>query len=302
MKTTTNHIQALCYGEILWDVLPGGAQAGGAPLNVAYHLNKLGVHTGLISKVGDDVRGQQLRGLLDQWGIGGDLIQTDLEYTTSEVLVTLNSNKEATYDILYPVAWDFIAVNGPMKKELQTAGYLIYGSLSSRNQTSRETLAELLNNPIIKVLDINLREPYVNKQDLESLLSMADIVKFNTDELKRISFMFGGFYQAEQDKVDFIRDTFQIREILVTKGGSGATGYREAGIFHAKGPKITVTDTVGSGDAFLAAFIAGHYNDHDGQTIINNAVAMGAFTATLKGGCPDYSKVDLENFKAQIIN
>jgi len=298
MMNTTINIQAICYGEILWDVLPGGEQPGGAPLNVAYHLNKLGLPTGLISKVGNDEPGRRLCGLIDQWGIGNSLVQTDQRYHTSEVLVTLSSNREATYDILYPVAWDFITFNEHIENQLKTAGYLVYGSLSSRNQTSRETLATLLDYPITKVLDINLREPYVNKNDLEGLLSKADIVKFNEAELKRISSMFGGGYQREEDMVDFIRDTFSISEVLVTNGSAGASSYSIGGTFYAKGPKITVTDTVGSGDAFLAAFILGHHNKYDGQTNINNAVAMGAFTATLKGGCPDYSLADLEGFKA----
>ncbi|MDN3549178.1 carbohydrate kinase family protein [Mucilaginibacter aquaedulcis] len=301
MKATTD-IQALCYGEILWDVLPCGAQPGGAPLNVAYHLNKLGLPTGLISKVGDDEAGRKLCGLLDEWGIGSNLVQTDQRYNTSEVLVTLNSEKEATYDILYPVAWDFIAGNDHIYAQIKTTGYLVYGSLSSRNKTSRETLATLLDHQITKVLDINLREPYVNKHDLEGLLSKADIVKFNEEELKRISSMFGGRYHIEMDMVDFIRDTFQISELLVTKGSAGATAYSEGGTFNARGSKITVADTVGSGDAFLAAFILGKHNKYDEQTAINNAVAMGAFTATLKGGCPDYSPADFENFKSRIIN
>ena len=59
MNTEVNTLTpAICYGEILWDVLPDGPQPGGAPLNVAYHLNKLGMATSLVSKIGDDVNGR----------------------------------------------------------------------------------------------------------------------------------------------------------------------------------------------------------------------------------------------------
>mgnify|MGYP006185682597 CR=1 FL=1 len=47
----------VAVGEILWDVLPDGAMPGGAPLNVAYHLNKLGLPTSIISKIGNDEKG-----------------------------------------------------------------------------------------------------------------------------------------------------------------------------------------------------------------------------------------------------
>ena len=52
-----NPSPAICFGEILWDVLPDGPQPGGAPLNVAYHLNKLGVDTSIVSRVGNDANG-----------------------------------------------------------------------------------------------------------------------------------------------------------------------------------------------------------------------------------------------------
>ncbi|MEO3405591.1 carbohydrate kinase [Mucilaginibacter sp. CAU 1740] len=297
----SQHAQVFCFGEILWDLLPGGAQPGGAPLNVAYHLNKLGVSSGIISKVGDDLAGLELLKLIKQWGIADALIQTDDEYATSEVLVKLNSNKEATYEILYPVAWDFISAGDYTDGQLNTADYFVYGSLSSRNKTTRETLLALLDNELCNVLDINLREPYVNKQTLQQLLMKAGIVKFNEAELTRINQLFGSNYITEHDKVNFIQDKFQISEVLVTKGGDGAMCYNLNEAYHAKGPKITVKDTVGSGDAFLAAFIAGKIAGDNTQNNINNAAAMGAFIATQKGGCPEYSRSEFENFKNQII-
>ncbi len=44
----------VCFGETLWDVLPDGKQPGGAPMNVAYHLGKLGKNPAVISRVGKD--------------------------------------------------------------------------------------------------------------------------------------------------------------------------------------------------------------------------------------------------------
>ena len=99
---------AICFGEVLWDMLPDGPQPGGAPLNVAYHLHKLGMRTNIISKIGNDAAGNRLLCLLQQWGIGIDLLQTDGRYATSEVLVTMNEAGEASYEIISPVAWDFI--------------------------------------------------------------------------------------------------------------------------------------------------------------------------------------------------
>ena len=51
-------MKALCFGEILWDVKDGTRTLGGAPLNVAGHISKLGGESYIISSVGDDELGQ----------------------------------------------------------------------------------------------------------------------------------------------------------------------------------------------------------------------------------------------------
>ncbi|HET7897882.1 MAG TPA: PfkB family carbohydrate kinase, partial [Flavisolibacter sp.] len=99
---------AVCFGEILWDVLPSGPKPGGAPMNVAYHLQKQGLQTALISRVGTDQRGEDLLAVLQQNSIATDFIQRDREHPTGVVNATVHENNEVTYEIVHPVAWDFI--------------------------------------------------------------------------------------------------------------------------------------------------------------------------------------------------
>lgn len=292
---------AVCYGEILWDVLPDGPQPGGAPLNVAYHLNKFGVHTGIISKIGNDNKGKSLIKLLDEWGISQRMIQVDDMYPTSEVIAKMSADNEVSYEIVFPVAWDFIIVNESIIKQVETAKYLIFGSLSSRNEVSRASLHTLFNTPAIKVLDVNLRPPYVNSDYLQALLKETDIVKFNQQELEMAQALFGGVFQNEYHQVKFIRERFEINEVIVTKGQYGASYYKGHEVYSATGTEIVVNDTIGSGDAFLAAFIANHHLNDSPQNLINNAVAMGAFVATKKGGCPEYELSEYTDFKHQLI-
>ena len=172
---------AICYGEILWDVLPDGPQPGGALLNVSYHLNKLGVPASLVSKIGNDASGQKLENLLDGWGIPKHLLQTDTKYPTSQVITKMNNGNEVSYEIVFPVAWDFINDSEHIITQLKPSTYLVYGSLASRNSVSRNTLFELLESDAIKVFDINLRPPFISRDLLDELLHKADIVKFNTN-------------------------------------------------------------------------------------------------------------------------
>ncbi len=139
-----NQTPVVCFGEILWDVLPDGLQPGGAPLNVAYHLKKLCVETSIVSRVGNDTNGQQLMQLLENWGIKKHLLQIDTEYPTSEVLAKMKNGNEVSYEIVFPVAWDFIQPSKNTNEQLNQSSYLIYGSLASRYETSRNTLFQLL--------------------------------------------------------------------------------------------------------------------------------------------------------------
>jgi fructokinase len=292
---------AICFGEILWDVLPDGPQPGGAPLNVAYHLNKLGLSTRIISKIGDDKNGEKLVHLLDNWGIDQTLLQRDAAYPTSEVIARIGAKNEVSYEIVFPVAWDFIDHQTEISNTINSSTYFVYGSLASRNELSRETLFKFLDSDSIKVLDINLRPPFFNKTLLAELMERADIIKFNEAELYMAQILFGGSLKNEAEQVKFIQERFNIPEVIVTKGEFGASYYKDEDSYHGWGPMIKVNDTIGSGDSFLAAFIANHQQGAAPKTIIKNAIGMGAFIATKKGGCPAYEIKDYQNFITQIF-
>ena len=297
METNTNIPDIFCFGEVLWDVLPDGARPGGAPLNVAYHLTRLGLNTGVISKVGEDGRGHELSALIDSWGVDSRFLQVDHGYDTSNVIANVNDSNEVSYEILFPVAWDFITPDKSIATMLTPSTYLVYGSLASRNDVTRNTLMGLLETDAIKVFDINLRPPHINKGLLKLLLSKADIVKFNTAELELMGHLLDENKGDEAHRVQFIQQEFSIKEVIVTHGAEGAAYYRDGIIYSVPGIPIQVADTIGSGDAFLAAFIANHKLNTAPQQILERAVAMGAFVATKKGGCPGYEITEYLQFR-----
>lgn len=295
-------ISAICFGEVLWDMLPDGPQPGGAPLNVAYHLSKLGIATGIMSKVGNDPQGEKLVHLLDNWSINKQFLQFDDKYNTGEVIAKMNNGNEVSYDILFPVAWDFIEEsNDEAISKLDPSSYFVYGSLASRNEVTRETLFKLLESDAIKVFDINLRPPFIGQDLLKALLEKADIVKFNQAELEMVQVLFRGSMGNEASQIRFIMERFGIKEVIITKGESGASYYKGVNAWHTWGNEVKVNDTIGSGDSFLATFLAGHYMNEEPEKILKNAIAMGAFIATKKGGCPEYLLSEYVNFKNEMF-
>src|SRR5665648_554382 len=144
MKIKNNQI--LCIGEILWDNLPSGAKPGGAPMNVALHLNRVGQQAAVASKVGNDKQGKKLLDFLEISGLNIDLVPVDETLPTSEVLVHLDANNNATYEICEPVAWDNLTLTDSLSKKAKESGLIIYGSLASRNAVSRNSILNLLEN------------------------------------------------------------------------------------------------------------------------------------------------------------
>lgn len=297
MNPSRDAVPVCCFGEILWDVLPDGPQPGGAPLNVTYHLEKLGVPAYLISRIGNDEDGTQLKQLMGQWGLRKDLLQTDATYHTGRVLARINEDKEVSYEIIFPVAWDFIEVLQDTTAAVEAADYVVYGSLAARHEVSRKSLFRLLDQATgKKVFDINLRPPFYQKDILEVLLSKADLLKVNQSELGTVIALFNSHSGTEEEQIGWLKKQFDISEIMITKGAAGASYYAEDGVYHTRRRMVEVCDTIGSGDAFLAAFLTAHSRGEAPNMILGKAAAMGAFIAGRKGGCPPYDVSEYQRF------
>jgi fructokinase len=293
MISSSLHPDVVCYGEILWDILPDQALPGGAPMNVAYHLKKLGVEPALITKVGKDGYGEKLVNLLTQIGIATDYVQLDEQQLTGLVYAKPNEYNEVTYDIVYPSAWDFIHWQEELANLVAQSKYFVYGSLTSRSEVSRDTLYQLLELGHTKVLDINLRPPHFNRTNIEYLLNKTDILKMNSSELELISGWYSGVKNSA-DRMRLLQDRFKIQTMIVTMGGEGALLLENGEINRHKGHKVQVVDTIGSGDAFLAGYLHQLIIHSSPDQALEFASNLGALIATYPGACPDYHTSEIK--------
>ena len=286
----------VCYGEILWDVLPDVKRPGGAPMNVAYHLQKLGIASKLVSSVGDDEQGQALLGFAKAIGLPTNTIQLTTTAATSEVLATVDEEHQVSYEIVFPVAWDFITWEESFTALLENSSALVYGSLASRHEQSAQTLSRMLQADCLKVFDVNLRAPHYNPETIHRLIAAADILKLNGEELEIISNWYDSDLGTEAERVQCIFDRFEVKELLLTKGASGASYYTRDRKLDSPAFKVTVKDTIGSGDSFLAAFLSKRLQNEAPEIALEYAVAMGAYITSQSGACPAYEKADFETF------
>lgn len=292
MENIQNH-KVVCFGEVLWDILPSGAVPGGAPMNVAYHLHKQDINPAVITSVGNDEKGKELLTIFSDYGICTDFFQIDDQHETGKVYAKQDENKDMVYDIVKPVAWDFIKWENRFADLVSHAEYFVFGSLASRNKESKNTLLHLLECAQIKALDVNLRPPHFDREIIEELLLKTDFLKLNEEELELISGWFSE-YKNINDSVKSIQDKFRIKNMVVTLGGNGAILYYNDKEYTHNGYKVNVVDTVGSGDAFLSGLIGKLMTNAEPAQALDFASRLGAFIATKKGACPEYNIEDVE--------
>lgn len=303
MDMNTNEIpNVICFGEVLWDNLPGGRQPGGAPMNVAYHLNKLGITSNLVSRLGNDENGTSLLEMLKILAIGTGYCQLDQVHKTSTVAVNIGLNDEVSYEIVFPVAWDFIASDPEILSLTSKADAFVFGSLAGRNEISRGTLNELLDVATYRVFDVNLRAPYYGKDYLDTLFKKTDLLKLNAQELTEVTSWYTDPCAQETQAVKLLQDKFGIKEVIVTKGSAGATFYTGEQAYHQPAYPVTVADTVGSGDSFLAAFLSERLKSSSIERSLEFAASLAAFVTTHSGACPAYQRSDIPNYFSSVAN
>ena len=293
MKFKNQHI--LCFGEMLWDRLPGGSKPGGAPMNVALHLKRFGFSPWFVSRVGDDDAGKALIRFLKQNGIKTRLVQRGKTLPTSEVLVHIDKKGNPTYEICEPVAWDNIAWTQTLSEKAQKAGVIIFGTLAARSEITRQTLLNLLNTNAYRILDVNLRPPYDRQDVVELLLSKCDFLKMSINELHVIAKWLRLTWYDEERQAREIADHYGLSGVCVTRGENGASLLTSDQVWvEHPGYRVTVADTVGAGDAFLAGLIYSFEQKKTPEEALTMACAAGAFVATREGATPDYSIQDLQ--------
>lgn len=241
------------FGEVLFDRFDDGVEIlGGAPFNVAWHLQAFQQAPLFISRVGQDQAGAKIQAAMQTWGMSQAALQIDSQYPTGAVEITLN-NGEPEYQILANQAYDFIDNRALPSFDC----FLLYhGSLAARQPVSRNALQCLMNRHQGKVfIDINLRRPWWNQALVAELLTQANWVKLNHHELQQL--------QADGDsleaKMRLFIERYQLDVLVVTLGEQGAWAIDGHGELLKVQPDShqVVVDTVGAGDAFASVLLLG---------------------------------------------
>ncbi len=272
------------FGEVLFDRFPdGSAVLGGAPFNVAWNLQALGLPPIFISRIGVDDLGRRIVAAMEGWGLDTVGLQRDRRQPTGTVEITLEDG-EPRFDIAPACAYDFIEAD-----ELPRAGadaVLYHGSLALRTPVPHlalKRLRELAGGGTL--VDVNLRAPWWERADVLSLLHGARWAKLNDDELAKL-------VPREPDRerrAAHLLAQAGLECLVITLGADGAVVHGREGWAHRVPPPRPgeVKDTVGAGDAFSSVVMLGLARGWPWQVTLERAQNLASAVVGLRGATTD---------------
>lgn len=277
------------FGEVLFDCFEDGhAVLGGAPFNVAWHLQGFGMEPLLVSRVGDDEQGAQVTAAMEAWGMETSAIQRDPERPTGSVRISVSPAGQPAFDIVPDQAYDHIdaaealAVLGDERWNL-----LYHGSLVTRGEPARLALASLrehLDAP--RFLDVNLRSPWWERSAVLNALSGATWAKLNDLELREL----GGEPSGEtlETRAGRFRKQLGLEMLILTLGHEGALLLTKDAILHSRPERVEdAADSVGAGDAFSAVCILGFSLGWPLRYTLRRAVDFAGAICGIRGAVTD---------------
>jgi fructokinase len=280
-------LSTFIFGEVLFDHFPEKQVLGGAPFNVAWHLQGFGDEPLFISRVGDDARGREVRELMTAWGLDQRGLQTDPDHSTGVVEVSLTQG-QPSYEIKANQAYDFVEMAPVLAitKELGPPQLFYHGSLALRHITNQSIWQELrAHTPAEIFVDLNLRRPWWNRELWPQLLNSCRYLKLNHEELAILA---GRDLSAQDDLAEAALQLiaqYKIEQVWVTRAEEGALVQPKDAEYAwvPAQPVGEMQDTVGAGDAFSAVVLHGLLQGWQTKDLLRRAVSFAAELCGYRG-------------------
>ena len=289
----SKRLKIVSIGEILWDVFDDAERLGGAALNFAVHAARLNHDVCFVSAVGDDERGRLALGQAAEIGLETRYIGTVAGRPTGIVTVTVDGAGQPSFVIHRPAAYDYAEISPGAMNELSSPqpDWIYFGTLYQMNPQAKALTLRLLDaNPrVSRFYDVNLRREAYTSDLVQEFLKRASAVKLNDIEMKAIGEMIA---LPLSDVEEFCRKAAALygwSAVCVTQGADGCSLLVGSEFVRSRGYSVQVADTVGSGDAFAAAFVHGLGNGWEPSRVADFANRVGALVASRPGGTPPWN-------------
>jgi fructokinase len=293
---TPSSVGIVGLGEVLWDLLPAGRQLGGAPFNFAFHCHRLGHAAAVVSRVGADGMGRDIRQAVRAAGLSDAWVQEDAKHPTGTVTVEVDARGQPAFHITPDVAYDHLAWDDRLTALFGQAQAVCFGTLVQRHPAARDTVGRALraaSNALV-VYDVNLRQHYYSREVVEASLAASRWVKLNDDELRVLRGLLGLRGETTSALLADLRRRHGLELAALTRGADGCLLQTDDEEIAVPGVAVTVVDTVGAGDAFTAGLVAYVLEGRPLADAAAFANRLAAHVAAAAGGTPliDRREVD----------
>jgi len=284
MSEVQSEKKVAAFGEVLIDRFPDGSHIGGAPMNVAVHLRRLGISADLYSSLGDDEDGSRIRTFLAEENLDQKISQARRLPTGHAEVKSVNGKN--TFHLEMLSAWSEIEVQTTPEDQYQV---LYFGSLacnSPYNQNSLDKLKSAAKSPKL-FCDLNIRMPHCSIALTDWCLTRADVLKISDEELEQLSRWYG-LPKDYQSALPEILHRWKLDKVFLTLGADGSCCADQSGrLLQAKPHPIEeLKDTVGAGDSFTAMTLEGLLSERPLQDILDRASQFSSLMCTISGALP----------------
>lgn len=276
-------------GEILWDTFPDRRRPGGAPANVAFHANQLGMHGIVYSRVGRDDLGDELLAFLVTHGLQTDYVFRDAHYPTGQAVVVYDEQGEPEFHFVPLVAWDHLEFHAAAETLMSSAAAVCFGTLAQREADSRDAIHQCLtavNRDANTLYDVNLRAPFIEREWIEQSLRAARLVKLSQSEVQQLSSLLEWGSPDNELFAARLRETYDLELICITRGARGCSLYANNEQAEQSGVIVATSDPVGAGDAFAAALLFARWQRWSLAETADFANRYAALVAARPGAMP----------------
>lgn len=246
----------LVFGESVIDLVEAPDRTrtphpGGSPANVAVGLGRLGLDVDLATQLGDDDHGALLKQHFAESGVKliGDPVTAG---PTSTAVAHLDAHGEASYTL--DVVWD--PPQPPIAGEYDLVHTGSIAALVGPGCEMAESLVKHLRKKALVSYDPNIRPSLLSShadavQGVKRFVSMSDVVKVSRGDLEWL------YPDRRPDAVAYDWLAAGVALVVVTASSRGWRAYSHAGTIGEPHGAKKVVDTIGAGDAFTAAILAG---------------------------------------------
>ncbi|SDE19408.1 fructokinase [Paenibacillus sp. UNCCL117] len=302
--------ELVALGECLIDFTPYGVSEagqplyernpGGAPVNVAAAVAKLGRRSAFVGKVGSDPFGLYLKEMLQAHGVSPEGLLLTEEAHTTMAFVHLDEHGDRSFHFSrQPGADQLLRADEVKESVLEGAALFHFGSISMTAEPACGAVLHAVRKAkeagALISYDPNWRPSLWRdrrqaKETILTGLAWADIVKVSEEEL--VFLMEDENLEAASAR---LLQQYPVSLLLVTAGAAGAYYRTEQYWGKTDSFPVAAVDTTGAGDGFLGALLyrvleSGKPLKQWSETELNEAVvfanAAGAWATTRKGAIP----------------